>query len=381
MASILVVDDDKSIAFLLSEVLKKDGHQVKDVFDGKLVADELKNNQYDLVISDLHMQEVGGIDVLKVVKESDESTEVLILTGHGSIATAVEAMKLGAFEYLSKPVDMEEFRLKVQKALERRSLREQIAKQEKELKANQEMIKKDLQLAGQVQRSLVPRPINLPNIDVFVNYMPMIGIGGDFADAYYDGHENVYLTLVDVTGHGITAALLVNRICSEVRKLIREERAPSSILFNLNNFIFDAFEGMAMFLTMFSGVINLRKGLFTYSGSAHPAIILWNSRENKFEKLESQNVILGYEKCEEKKFIQDVRVVGHQDRIIMYTDGIIEAEDTKGKQLGVDGFIRFFRSSIYLPVNEIIDNIITGISQYSPNPLKDDVYLIVSGMK
>ncbi|MFQ5824919.1 MAG: SpoIIE family protein phosphatase, partial [bacterium] len=339
MANILLVDDEKSIIYLLSEVLKKDGHAVKGLSDGKLVKDELKKRNYELVVSDLHMKEVGGIEVLKEVKSTNESTEVLILTGHGTIASAVEAMKLGAFEYLTKPIDMEEFRLKVQKALERRNFRIQIEKQQKEIEAHQEMINKDLNLAQQVQQSLVPQPIILPNIEADVKYMPMIGVGGDFADLYYDGKENVYLTLVDVTGHGITAALLVNRICSEIRNLVREQREPRSILYHVNNLIFHAFEGMAMFLTMFSGVINLRKNSFVYAGSAHPAVILWRSRDNKFEKLESQNVIIGYDKRIENKFIQDITMLGPDDKIIMYTDGIIEAEDANGKQLGINGFI------------------------------------------
>ncbi len=381
MAAILVVDDEKSITFLLSEVLKKDGHTVKELSDGKLVKDEVQKMKYDLVVTDLHMKEKGGLDVLKIVKENNENTEVLILTGHGTVASAVEAMKLGAFEYLTKPIDMEEFRLKAQKALERRNFKLQIEKQQKELSTHQEMIKKDLSLAEHVQTSLVPRAISLPNIDVNVKYMPMIGVGGDFADIYYDGIENVYLTLIDVTGHGITAALLVNRICSEIRNLVREKTHPHSILYDVNNFIFHAFEGMAMFLTMFSGVINLRKGSFTYSGSAHPSVILWKSRENKFVKLESQNVIIGYEKRKENKFIQDIIMIGPDDKIIMYTDGIIEAEDVKGKQLGIDGFINFFKSSIYLSANEIIETIMDGIYEFTPNPIKDDVYLIVAGMK
>ncbi len=381
MASILVIDDEKPITLLLSEVLKKDGHEVCRLNDSRRVQEELARHAFDLVVSDLHMNDVGGIDVLRMTKERDETTEVLILTGNATIATAVEAMKLGAFEYLTKPVDMEEFRLKVKKALENRFLRIQVAEQERQLKENQEMIEKDLRLAGQVQRSLVPENLLLPNIEVGVKYMPMIGIGGDFADVYFDGHENVYLTLVDVTGHGITAALVVNRICSEIRKLVREEIEPRSLLYNLNNIIFEAFEGMAIFLTMFSGCINLRKGLFTYAGSAHPAGILWNSRENRFSKLESQNVILGYEKRAESSFLQESVLVGPQDRIIMYTDGIIEAEDGHGRQLGIDGFINFFKSTIYLPVDEIIENIINGIQAYSPNPLKDDVYLLISGMK
>lgn len=381
MARILVVDDEKSITYLLSEVLRKDHHIVTTLSDGKLVKDELKKDHYDLVVSDLHMKEVGGIEVLKMVKNKDENTEVLILTGHATVSTAVEAMKLSAFEYLTKPIDMEEFRLKVQKALERRSFKIQIEKQQKEIQEQQEMLRKDLQLAEQVQRSLVPKPIRLPSIDVRIKYMPMIGVGGDFADVYYDGVENVYLTLVDVTGHGITAALLVNRICSEIRNLVREQRQPSSILYTVNNFIFDAFNGMAMFLTMFSGVLNLRKRSFTYAGSAHPAVILWRSRENKFVKLESQNIIIGYEKRDENKFVQDVVMTNSEDKILMYTDGIIEAEDTNGNQLGINGFINFFKSSIYLSVDEIIDTILNGIYEYSPNPIKDDVYLILAGLK
>jgi sigma-B regulation protein RsbU (phosphoserine phosphatase) len=381
MAAILVVDDEKSITFLLSEVLKKDGHSVRQLSDGKLVADELKKHSYDLVVSDMHMKEVGGIEVLKIVKGKDKSTEVLILTGHGTVATAVEAMKLGAFEYLTKPIDMEEFRLKVQKALERRQFKLQIERQQQELLAYQEMIKKDLGLAEQVQRSLVPQPISLPGVDVHVKYLPMIGVGGDFADVYFDGAENVYLNLVDVTGHGITAALMVNRICSEIRKLVREHLQPQTILFHVNNFILQTFEGMAMFLTMFSGVINLRTGTFTYAGSAHPAAILWRSRENKFQRLESQNVILGYDKRKENNFLQESVRVGPEDKIILYTDGIIEAEDGSGRQLGIDGFINFFKPAIYRSANEIIESILNGVYQYSPHSLKDDVYLIIAGMK
>jgi sigma-B regulation protein RsbU (phosphoserine phosphatase) len=327
------------------------------------------------------MKEVGGIEVLKAVKSNDESTEVLILTGHGTISSAVEAMKFGAFEYLTKPIDMEEFRLKVQKALERRSFKLQIEKQRKEIHEQQELIRKDLKLAEQVQRSLVPKPINLESIDVSVKYMPMIGLGGDFADIYYDGVENIYLTLVDVTGHGITAALLVNRISNEIRNFVREKIEPASILYHVNNFIFDAFDGMAMFLTMFSGVVNIRKGTFTYAGSAHPAVILWKKRDNEFLKLESQNIIIGYEKRDENRFLQDTVVVGAEDKLIMYTDGIIETEDAGKRQLGINGLVDFFRQSIYLPVDEIADMMITGIKDYSPQPLKDDVYLILVGLK
>jgi len=381
MARILIVDDEKSITYLLSEVLKKDKHDVSTLSDGKLVQDELKKNEYDLVVSDLHMKEVGGIEVLKTVKSKDDTTEVLILTGHGTISTAVEAMKLSAFEFLTKPIDMEEFRMKVKKALERRNFRLKIIRQKKELQEQQEMLRKDLKLAEQVQRSLVPAPVRLNEVDVAVKYMPMIGVGGDFADVYHDGSENIYLTIVDVTGHGITAALLVNRICSEIRNLVRERRQPASILYYVNNFIFDAFDGMAMFLTMFSGVLNLREKSFTYAGSAHPAVIMWDSQVDEFKKLDSQNIIIGYEKRDESKFIQQTVQMSSDDKLLMYTDGIIEAEDSNGKQLGINGFISFLKSSIYLTGDEVLETIVNGVHQFSPQPIKDDVYLILATLK
>jgi len=138
---------------------------------------------------------------------------------------------------------------------------------------------------------------------------------------------------------------------------------------------------MAMFLTMFSGVINLRKGSFTYAGSAHPSVILWKNRENKFEKLDSQNIIIGYEKRKESQFIQEIVKIGSEDKIIMYTDGIIEAEDANRKQLGINGFINFFKSSIYLSVEEIVETILNSVYEYTKNPIKDDVYLILAGLK
>ena len=149
----------------------------------------------------------------------------------------------------------------------------------------------------------------------------------------------------------------------------------------LTIFIFDAFEGMAMFLTMFSAVINLRKGSFTYAGSAHPAVILWNHKENKFLKLDSQNTIIGYEKKDESQFRQDVIMMSAQDKIIMYTDGIIETEDANHKQLGINGLIEFFKPSIYLSVDEIVDTIMTGLQQFTPHPIRDDVYLILASLK
>jgi CheY-like chemotaxis protein len=278
MSAILVVDDEQAIRFLLVEVLTRDDHQVTTATDGDVAVEKLRLANFDLVITDLHMHDVDGIGVLRAAKKKQPNTEVLILTGRGTVSSAVEAMRLGAFEYLTKPIDLEELRLKVRQALEHREMRMQIEAQRREIQAHQQMISRDLKLAAQVQQSLVPPPFVHPHIEVSVHHPPMIGVGGDFSDVYFDGNDQLYISLIDVTKHGIAAALLVNHMSSEIRHLVHERLDPQTVLHQFNHFIVESFAGTGMFLTMFTCTLQLSRGHLTspariqwpFSGVSHP---------------------------------------------------------------------------------------------------------------
>jgi len=381
MALILVVDDEQAIRVLLSEVLTKDGHRVTSVPDGDVAVAELQAANFDLVVSDLHMRDVDGIEVLKAAKEKNEHTEVLILTGGGTIASAVEAMRLGAFDYLTKPVDLEEFRLKVRQALKHHAMRLQIEVQRKEIQAHQEMIARDLKLAAQVQQSLVPHPFIHPRVEVDVRHLPMIGVGGDFSDIYFDGDDRLYLSLIDVTGHGIAAALLVNRMSNEIRRLVRENPQPNALLHQFNDFIVESFAGTGMFLTMFTCALQLSHGHLTYSGSAHPSAILWRHGTKNFERLDSQNPIIGFDHIPSSQFKQGTVKIYPGDKLILYTDGITEAEGVNGKQLGIRGLLGFIKPAINHAVSEIGKSMISDITSWSKKPLRDDIYLLAAELK
>lgn len=381
MAKILVVDDEKHIRMLLVELLKKYKYDVMDVGDGAEAVELLRATSFDLVVTDLHMAQKGGIDVLKHAKSLDALTEVLILTGYGTISSAVEAMQLGAFEYLTKPIDLKEFIVKVQKALERRELRRKIAAQDEEIKAHQEMLARDLKLAAQVQASLVPKSMENRRFEIAVRYSPMIGIGGDFSDVFHDEGERIYLTIVDVTGHGIAAALLVNRVCMEVRRLVREQLEPADVLHQLNNFIFYSFKGTGMFLTMFCCRLCLDSGTLTYAGSAHPAALLWRDEKAAFERLESQNQIIGFDKAPHDKFLQNETHMQSGDRLALYTDGIVEVENSAREPLGIQGFIQLLEPAMSRSTQEIAGTAMKGIAAFSPGAQRDDIYLLVLGLK
>jgi DNA-binding NtrC family response regulator len=136
MALILVVDNEHSVRLTLSMLLKGKGHQVLEAADGRAAIEKLREEVVSLVITDLKMAEVSGLDVLREAKALRPETEVILLTGYGTIESAVEAMRLGAFDYVTKPFESSELLHRVQNALEHhqlvsevRLLRQQIREQ------------------------------------------------------------------------------------------------------------------------------------------------------------------------------------------------------------------------------------------------------------
>jgi len=122
MAQILVVDDEKKMGILIEGTLKDAGYSVKTVTSGEEALKLLKKNTYDVVITDLKMEPVDGMAVLKRVKELNESTEVIMMTAYVTAKSAVEAMKAGATDYIIKPFALEELKLLVDKIVEKQKL-------------------------------------------------------------------------------------------------------------------------------------------------------------------------------------------------------------------------------------------------------------------
>ncbi len=123
MPNILVVDDKDSMRNMLFETLSEEGYRVDSANDGQQALDLVKNKSYDLVLTDLRMPDVDGLQVLSQVKEVDADTSVIIMTAYGTIEDAVAAMKHGAYDFITKPFDTEHLCVLVGRALENRRLR------------------------------------------------------------------------------------------------------------------------------------------------------------------------------------------------------------------------------------------------------------------
>jgi len=124
-ARVLVVDDERSMRDLLAIMLKQEGHDVAVVEGGAQAIETLSREVFDLIITDLRMREVDGLAVLRAAKEHSPETVVVVITAFASTETAVEAMKLGAYDYITKPFKMDEIKLVLANALERKRLRDE----------------------------------------------------------------------------------------------------------------------------------------------------------------------------------------------------------------------------------------------------------------
>jgi DNA-binding NtrC family response regulator len=122
MESILIVEDNDSMRQMLAKTFQTEGFEVETAKNGSSALQAISSRKFDLVISDLKLTDLDGVEVLSAVKDLDTQTQVIVMTAYGSIETAVQAMKQGAFDFVTKPFDPEHLLVQVRKALQSRRL-------------------------------------------------------------------------------------------------------------------------------------------------------------------------------------------------------------------------------------------------------------------
>jgi len=135
LEKILVVDDDLEMGSFLTEILEAEGFSVAATADSLEAAKRMKKEEFDVLITDLKMKGLKGLDLLEESKRRAPSTPVIIITAFGTIATAIQAMKMGAYDYITKPFQMDEMTLTVKKALETRRLHKKVHRLQREVES------------------------------------------------------------------------------------------------------------------------------------------------------------------------------------------------------------------------------------------------------
>jgi len=297
-ARILTIDDEDLVREIITAYLEDSGFDVIQAGDGQTGIELIGREQPDLVLCDLRMPGMDGLQVLATVTRDFPELPILVVSGLGGMSDAIQALKLGAWDYVTKPIeDMAVLEHAINHALERARLRRENREHREHLEAVNEQLQQTLRrlredetAARRIQFQLLPE-----NHKAYRNYrfsrhlLTSQYLSGDFVDYFAIDGEHLGFYIADVSGHGVSSAfvtVMLKSYMSRYRELYRQNRDkgilnPAETLSRLNREIFGCH--MDKYLTMFYGVIQWPNNRLSYSsGGQFPFPILFDGEQASY---------------------------------------------------------------------------------------------------
>ncbi len=216
MAKILIVDDQRNMRTTLAMMLRGVGYEVDEAGDGEQGAERGATGAFDVVLTDLRMGSKDGMDVLRAVKEAQPMTEVIVMTAYGTIESAVEAIRLGAFDYIQKPFSEQELLVKVAKAIDNRRLAGEVAFLASEFK-DRYKFENIIGKSGSI-REVLGRIVRVAPTDAIVLITGESGTGKELvAKALHANSRRADRAFVPVNCAAITETLLESELFGHAR--------------------------------------------------------------------------------------------------------------------------------------------------------------------
>jgi len=255
-------------------------------------------------------------------------------------------------------------------------IEEQLRKSNELLESRQREIEAELLLAARVQQSLAPSSLIWNNIAIEAYYSPAGTIGGDFGLVVPHGDTHLDLLVCDVSGHGISSALLANRIYTETVELLRNGTGLDEMLRTLNRFVMDQIGPIGFMFTVAAARLNETGRKLSFAAAGHPPALLI-SPSGEVRQFESRSSVLGALDKAVSQQASDEFDLSAGDRLVFYSDGLTEVWNREGEMLGVGGLEKIVRGAAALPLPAMRQAISDQVTSYSAGPVHDDITLVL----
>jgi sigma-B regulation protein RsbU (phosphoserine phosphatase) len=244
------------------------------------------------------------------------------------------------------------------------------------LEKREREIEQDLVLAARVQQSLAPEPFLWGALRVDTFYQPARSIGGDFGLVRPSDAEQLNLLVCDVSGHGISSALVANRIYAETVTLLGNRAPLADVLRRLNSLVIRNIGAPGFFFTLAAARIDRGARSMEFAGAGHPpAMIVHPGTEPRL--LRSRSTVLGVLPDAVDADATLYRELEYGDRIVLYTDGLTDVFDVRGEMLKVEGLQSVVRETARLPFGEMKQGILDRVAAWRGGPPLDDVSIVL----
>ncbi len=327
MKKLLIADDQRDVLTALELLLKAEGISAVTVTSPDAIVSLVERERFDAILMDLNYTRdttsgEEGLDVLTRLSTLPGCPPVVVMTAWGSIELAVEAMKRGARDFVTKPWSNRELLSTISKNLEREPVR---------------YARNELEVASQVQRKLWPgEPITLSNLSLSGHCRPVGAVGGDTFDFIPLGAGRLAFSLADVSGKGLPAALLMASLQAILRSGVSHGASDlAGFLEVANRHFFESTEPHH-YATLFFAVCDESSRRLRYVSCGHPPAILVPGSA-PVRRLGATAPAFGmFDKLSPE--VEEVRIE-RGDALFVYSDGLLEAKSQDGEELGEDGLV------------------------------------------
>jgi sigma-B regulation protein RsbU (phosphoserine phosphatase) len=295
---------------------------------------------------------MDGFGVLGEIASRELDVTVMMITAHGTVQTAVQAMQEGAFDFLQKPFQLEDVERKVRRALEQSQLRQENQRLQQELaEAKDQLIndmQRDLQEAHDMQMGLLPKaPPEVEGMELSGICIPSRHVGGDFYDFLEELNGNgssLGIVIADVSGKGMQAATVAMRFSEMLRYEAQDRSAAAEILKGLDRSL-KTRTPVEMFVTCGIGILDVEKRSLTIASAANPEVFHYSGANGEVRPLQVTGYPLGMPlDLESVASIQSTTVDLQQGDIVVFTsDGVEEARDTADEFYGQERLAELIR--------------------------------------
>ena len=366
---ILVADDQPDLIDALRLLLKREGIHIDSAGSPEATLSALAAGSFDLLMMDLNYTSDTtsgreGIDLLARVQALDNELPIVVMTGWGSVDIAVEAMRRGVRNFVQKPWDNAQLLSILMTEVEAgRSRRRELA-----------LERRDLDEARRIQRKLLPATMPpLEGWEVAVSWQPASGVGGDCFDAIAFGPGRVGLSIADVVGKGIPAALLMSNLQASVRAFATNTTGPAELCQQVNR-ILCGHIAEGRFISFFYCIVDNDDSSLVYANAGHyPPIVIRANGE--VERLATGGPVLGV--FPDGSYQQGRIALRSGDRIIFYTDGITDVCNANDEDFGDARLVDLGVANRACSAPALQARLAGAVEEFSDGRFRDDATLIV----
>ncbi len=376
---ILVVDDEPDMESMIRQKFRR--HIREKTYDFEFAFNGLealgKISEFPdigLVLSDINMPEMDGLTLLSRLKEFNKpGLKTVIVSAYGDMDNIRTAMNRGAFDFITKPVNFEDLEITINKTLDEIFAIRQWLNEHEQLAA----IQHDLNISRDIQQAILPKKFppfpGESSFDIYASMVAANEVGGDFYDFFMiDGHRLGFV-IGDVSGKGISAALFMAVSRTLIRATGLKGDSASNCMHYVNNLLCRE-SVSSMFVTVFYGILNTQTGEAEYVNAGHnPPYLLSASGISKVEMTNGLALGVLDDFIYESKKIQ----LKNGDRLLLYTDGVVEAFNQEETAYGEEKFEDFLNKSLSLQIEAIVKKSFTELNDFADGAAQsDDITLL-----